>query len=54
MTDGVAFNEDYADPAAQIHDYSRHFWGDGGGGVLETLRRLRAASPAKPSPIERR
>ncbi len=40
MTDGVAFDEDYADSAAQIHDYSRHFWGDGGGGVLAALARL--------------
>ncbi len=45
MTDGVAFDEDYADPAAQIHDYSRHFWGDGGGGVLAALARL----PQRPS-----
>ena len=45
MTDGVAFDEDYADPAAQIHDYSRHFWGDGAGGTLAALRRLPAGIP---------
>lgn len=47
MTDGTAFDEDYANPAAQIHDYSRHFWGDGGGGVLAGLQRLDPA-PRRP------
>jgi hypothetical protein len=40
MRDGVAFDEDYADPGAQIHRYSRHFWGAGEGGVATALALL--------------
>lgn len=45
MRDGVPFDEDYANPDAQIHNYSRHFWGSGEGGVLAGLRAL-PAGPA--------
>lgn len=45
MVDGVGFDETYADPDAQIHRYSRHFWGDGGGGVLAALQALPIAPP---------
>lgn len=44
MRDGVPFDENYADPDAQIHRYSRHFWGGGRGGVLAGLRALSSAS----------
>ena len=40
MVDGVPFDETYGDPAADIHIYSRHFWGDGAGGVVAALQRL--------------
>ncbi|MBV8971425.1 MAG: serine hydrolase [Sphingomonadaceae bacterium] len=40
MIDGVPFDETYADASADIHAYSRHFWGTGEGGVLTALRRL--------------
>lgn len=46
MRDGVAFDEDYANPDAAIHRYSRHFWGTGEGGVLAALRGLRAPTLA--------
>jgi CubicO group peptidase (beta-lactamase class C family) len=42
MRDGVAFDEDYANPGAAIHLYSRHYWGAGAGGVLAGLRALTA------------
>ena len=49
MTDGVAFNEDYADPLAEIHTYSESYWTPqhGFGGVFEALKTLktRAAEP---------
>ena len=44
MIDGVAFDEDYANPDADIHRYSKHFWGDGTGGVSAAL----AALPDRP------
>ena len=50
MTDGVAFNEDYADPEAQIHRYSKQFWGDGAGGVLAALTAL---GPPRHAPVSR-
>lgn len=40
MTDGVAFDERYAVPAAAIHAYSRHYWGSAPGGTLTGLGRL--------------
>lgn len=40
MRDGVPFDEDYANPEAEIHRYSRHFWGTGHGGVAAALRGL--------------
>lgn len=40
MRDGVPFNEDYADPGADIHRYSQAYWGDDAGGVRAALRRL--------------
>lgn len=46
MVDGVGFDETYADPDAQIHCYSKHFWGDGGGGVLAALQALPVAPPS--------
>jgi CubicO group peptidase (beta-lactamase class C family) len=45
MVDGVGFDENYADPDAQIHRYSRHFWGAGSGGVLAALQALPVAPP---------
>lgn len=47
MVDGVGFDENYADPQAQIHRYSQHFWGNGSGGVLAALQAL-PAGPAAP------
>ena len=46
MRDGVAFDEDYGNPGAAIHLYSRHFWGSGEGGVLAALRDLKAPTNA--------
>lgn len=43
MVDGVPFDETYADASAQIHHYSRHFWGDATGGVLSALQALPGA-----------
>jgi CubicO group peptidase (beta-lactamase class C family) len=43
MRDGVPFNEDYGDPDAQIHSYSRHFWGAGEGGVVAALATFEGA-----------
>lgn len=43
MRDGVPFNEDYADPGADIHRYSQAYWGDDAGGVRAALRRLTPA-----------
>jgi CubicO group peptidase (beta-lactamase class C family) len=40
MRDGVPFDEDYANPDAAIHHYSRYFWGEGRGGVEAALRAL--------------
>ncbi|WP_185965052.1 serine hydrolase domain-containing protein [Glacieibacterium frigidum] len=45
MVDGVPFDETYADDSAQIHHYSKHFWGDGEGGVLAALQALPSAAP---------
>ncbi len=46
MVDGVGFDENYADHDAQIHRYSRHFWGAGEGGVLAALQALPTTLPA--------
>ncbi len=40
MRDGAAFDETYADPHADIHRYSTHYWGEGQGGVRAALPRL--------------
>jgi CubicO group peptidase (beta-lactamase class C family) len=42
MTDGVAFNEDYANPNADVHRYSASFWTPAlaDGGARATLARL--------------
>jgi 6-aminohexanoate-oligomer exohydrolase len=40
MRDGVPFDETYSDPYAEIHAYSRHYWGDAPGGTLAALRSL--------------
>lgn len=40
MVDGVPFDEDYANPDAAIHHYSKHFWGSGKGGVVAALQAL--------------
>lgn len=42
MTDGVAFDEDYANPDAEIHHYSASYWTPAAakGGARETLARL--------------
>lgn len=45
MRDGVPFDETYADPAADIHRYSRHYWGTAPGGTLAALAQL----PARPA-----
>lgn len=49
MRDGVNFDETYADPQAEIHAYSRHYWGGAPGGTLAALRALRerAAEPGR-------
>ena len=45
MTDGVAFDEDYANPDADIHRYSASYWTPNAarGGVRETLAQLTAS-----------
>lgn len=40
MRDGIPFDEDYARADAQIHRYSRHYWGDASGGALAALKQL--------------
>lgn len=49
MRDGVSFDETYADPRAEIHSYSRHYWGGAPGGTLAALRGLseRAVEPGR-------
>ncbi|MBB5686801.1 serine hydrolase domain-containing protein [Sphingobium boeckii] len=44
MTDGVAFDEEYANPEAEIHQYSESYWTPqrGFGGVFEALKKLTA------------
>jgi CubicO group peptidase (beta-lactamase class C family) len=37
MRDGIHFDENYADPAAQIHRYSASYWGQAPGGVRSAL-----------------
>lgn len=44
MRDGVAFDETYANPDADIHSYSRGYWGDASGGARARL----AALPVRP------
>ena len=48
MTDAVAFDEDYADPAAEIHRYSAAYWDPalGYGGVFEALKALTRSTGA--------
>lgn len=41
MTDGVPFDETYAAPHADIHRYSRGYWGDAAGGARAQLAALR-------------
>jgi len=43
MTDGVTFDEDYANPDADVHRYSASYWTPAlaNGGARETLSRLR-------------
>ena len=47
MTDGAAFDEDYANPHAEVHRYSAAYWGAGSDGVLSALTSLvrRSAEP---------
>ncbi|MBO9711689.1 serine hydrolase [Sphingomonas sp.] len=47
MTDGAAFDEDYANPDAEVHRYSAAYWGDSTEGVLGALPMLtrRSAAP---------
>jgi 6-aminohexanoate-oligomer exohydrolase len=40
MRDGVSFDETYGDPQAEIHAYSRHYWGGAPGGTLAALGAL--------------
>ncbi|MFO1240898.1 MAG: serine hydrolase [Sphingomonadaceae bacterium] len=44
MTDGVAFDEDYANPDADVHRYSASYWTPSAatGGARETLAKLEA------------
>lgn len=41
MTDGVPFDETYANPSAEIHRYSRGYWGKAEGGARAQLAALR-------------
>lgn len=43
MRDGVPFDEDYANPDAAIHRYSRGYWGDAPAGVRHALAALTGA-----------
>jgi CubicO group peptidase (beta-lactamase class C family) len=45
MTDGVVFDEDYANPGADIHLYSAAYWGDAPGGVRAALPGVGEAGP---------
>ena len=47
MRDGVTFDEGYGDPDAEIHRYSRHYWGDAPGGTLAALQALPARAAAR-------
>ncbi len=49
MTDGVAFDEHYTDPDAQIHVYSKAYWGSAAGGTRAALAALhdRGAQPGR-------
>lgn len=49
MRDGVAFDEGYGDPDAEIHRYSRHYWGGAPGGTLAALTALppRSVAPGR-------
>lgn len=49
MRDGIAFDEGYGDPEAEIHRYSRHYWGSAPGGTLAALAALppRDAEPGR-------
>lgn len=44
MRDGVPFNEDYADPGADIHRYSQAYWGHDARGVRTALCNLPAVA----------
>jgi CubicO group peptidase (beta-lactamase class C family) len=44
MTDGVLFEEDYANPGAQIHLYSAAYWGTAEGGVRAALPHIGGAA----------
>jgi CubicO group peptidase (beta-lactamase class C family) len=43
MRDGVRFDENYADPEAEIHRYSAAYWGEAEGGVRAALPRIGGA-----------
>jgi CubicO group peptidase (beta-lactamase class C family) len=44
MRDGVRFDENYADPDAEIHRYSAAYWGKKEGGVRAALPRIGGAA----------
>jgi CubicO group peptidase (beta-lactamase class C family) len=44
MRDGVGFDENYADPEAEIHRYSAAYWGKKEGGVRADLPRIGGAA----------
>ena len=44
MRDGVGFDENYADPDAEIHRYSAAYWGKAEGGVRAALPRIGGAA----------
>jgi hypothetical protein len=47
------FDENYADPEAEIHRYSAAYWGEAEGGVRAALPRIGGAGARTPSPIAR-
>jgi CubicO group peptidase (beta-lactamase class C family) len=48
MRDGVRFDEDYANPSAEIHLYSASYWGRTAGGARAALLRIGQAGEEGP------
>jgi CubicO group peptidase (beta-lactamase class C family) len=53
MTDGVAFDEDYARADAAIHRYSAAYWGEQSGGVRPLLTAMQSQAPTAGDPAFR-